>query len=85
MTRARVENASQFGVRRWAGTRASSAFDCAGWKRPALSAISSREASTVIRMSAGPLAPSLLIRSTSSSSRPSSRLILIPVSRVKLA
>ena len=84
MTRARVENEYQFGVRSAAGTRASSVADLIGWNKPSLSAISSRVASTVISRSAGLAVPSLRMRSTSSSSLPSMRLILMPVVLVKL-
>ena len=83
MTRARVENAAQFAVRSAAGIRASITDDFSGWNSPALSAISSRAASTVISRSAGLLAPSFLSRSSSSSSLPSRRLILMPVCFVK--
>ena len=83
MTRARVEKATQVGVRKWAGMRASSTLDDTGWNKPRLSAISKRAASTVIKMSAGELAPSFLMRSSNSSSLPSSRLILMPVCLVK--
>src|SRR5574343_556553 len=79
MTRARVEKANQVSVRRWAGMRLSSTLDLTGAKRPSESATASRVASTVMNTSAGLLAPSLRIRSISSSSLPSMRLILMPV------
>jgi len=64
--------------------RASSAADFTGRKMPSSSAFARREASTVTKMSAGLLAPSLRMRSSSSSSFASMRLILIPVCLVKL-
>ena len=85
MTRARVEKAAHVAVRRFAGIRSSITFDRRGAKRPRASAWPSRAASTVMKTSAGPFAPSLLMRSRSSSSFPSIRATRIPVFAVNRA
>src|SRR3546814_16816500 len=71
MRRARVEkpNHRPSGCRRLSGIALFSSSDSTGWNRPDSSARHRRPASTVMKMSAGRLAPSLLMRSIRSEER----------------
>ena len=80
-----MEKAIHVSVRRFAGIRSCSTFEPVGANSPSESACPSRAASTVMNTSAGPLAPSFLRRSRSSSSFPSIRFTRIPVWLVKRA